>query len=43
MGKVPYERKVVVYIPAQLDRNKPAPFIVAQDGLGYRGVLLPKT
>lgn len=38
-GKVPYERKVVVYIPAQLDKKKPAPFIIAQDGLGYRGVL----
>ena len=38
-GKAPYQRKVAVYIPAQLDKKKPAPFIIAQDGLGYRGVL----
>ncbi len=41
-GTVPYERKVVVYVPKQYVSGKPAPFIVAQDGLGYRGVL-PKT
>jgi iron(III)-enterobactin esterase len=38
-GTVPYERKVAVYVPKQLDKKKPAPFIVAQDGLGYLGVL----
>lgn len=38
-GTVPYERKVAVYIPKQLDKKKPAPFIVAQDGLGYLNVL----
>lgn len=38
-GTVPYERKVAVYIPEQLNRRKPAPFIIAQDGLGYMGVL----
>jgi enterochelin esterase family protein len=38
-GTVPYERKVAVYVPKQLDTTKPAPFIVAQDGLGYLGVL----
>ena len=38
-GKVPYERKVAVYIPGQLDKKKPAPFIIAQDGLGYKWVL----
>ena len=41
-GTVPYERKVVVYVPKQYVPGKPAPFIVAQDGLGYRGVL-PRT
>jgi enterochelin esterase-like enzyme len=38
-GVVPYERKVAVYVPAQYKPGTPAPFIVAQDGLGYRGVL----
>ena len=41
-GKVPYERKVAVYIPQQLDRKKPAPFIIAQDGSWYHDVL-PKS
>jgi enterochelin esterase family protein len=41
-GEVPYERKVAVYVPKQLDKKKPAPFIVAQDGLGYLDVL-PKS
>jgi enterochelin esterase family protein len=41
-GTVPYERKVVVYVPKQYVPGKPAPFIVAQDGLGYRSTL-PKT
>ena len=38
-GVVPYQRKVVLYIPRQYVPGTPAPFIVAQDGLGYRGVL----
>ena len=38
-GVVPYERKVAVYVPKQLDKSKPAPFIIAQDGLGYLDVL----
>jgi enterochelin esterase family protein len=38
-GKVPYERKVAVYVPEQLDKKKPAPFIVVQDGGWYRGDL----
>lgn len=38
-GVVPYLRKVAVYIPAQYQAGKEAPLIVAQDGLGYRGVL----
>lgn len=41
-GRVPYERKVAVYIPQQLDRRKPAPFIIAQDGSWYHDVL-PKS
>lgn len=38
-GEVPYQRKVAVYIPAQYKPGTEAPFIVAQDGLGYRGIL----
>lgn len=38
-GTVPYSRRVVVYVPKQYVPGKPAPFIVAQDGLGYRGTL----
>lgn len=38
-GTVPYERRVAVYIPKQYVPGKAAPFIVAQDGLGYRGTL----
>lgn len=38
-GVVPYQRKVAVYVPAQYKPGKEVPFIVAQDGLGYRGVL----
>ncbi|MEY3898180.1 MAG: hypothetical protein RLZZ214_3701 [Verrucomicrobiota bacterium] len=38
-GTVPYRRKVAVYIPAQYQPGAEVPFIVAQDGLGYRGVL----
>lgn len=38
-GTVPYQRKVVVYVPQQYVPGTPAPFIVAQDGLGYRNTL----
>ncbi|MEK7953317.1 alpha/beta hydrolase [Luteolibacter soli] len=40
-GKVPYERKVVVYVPEQLDKKKPAPFLIAQDGGWYVGQIPP--
>jgi enterochelin esterase-like enzyme len=36
---VPYQRKVRVYVPKQYVAGTPAPFIVAQDGLGYSGTL----
>lgn len=36
---VPYKRKVAVYVPKQYVPGTAAPFIVAQDGLGYLGVL----
>ena len=36
-----YERKVCVYVPAQYVAGTAAPFIIAQDGLGYKGVLPP--
>src|SRR5204862_7985121 len=39
--KGPYKRKVCVYIPAQYVAGMPAPFIVAQDGLGYKNTLPP--
>ncbi len=32
---VPYKRKVCVYVPRQYVPGTPAPFIIAQDGLGY--------
>lgn len=40
---VPYTRRVAVYVPAQYKPGTPAPFIVAQDGLGatYRASLPP--
>jgi enterochelin esterase-like enzyme len=38
-GTVPYQRKVCVYVPKQYVSGSPAPFIVAQDGLGYRNTL----
>jgi iron(III)-enterobactin esterase len=40
-GKVPYERKVAVYVPDQLDKKKPAPFLIAQDGGWYLGIIPP--
>ncbi len=39
--KGPYKRKVIVYVPAQYVPGTAAPFIIAQDGLGYKGTLLP--
>ena len=38
-GVVPYQRRVAVYIPKQYVPGTAAPFIVAQDGMGYRGQL----
>jgi iron(III)-enterobactin esterase len=38
-GTVPYQRKVCVYVPQQYVPGTPAPFIMAQDGLGYRNTL----
>lgn len=37
--KGPYQRKVAVYIPKQYVPGTEAPFIIAQDGMGYRGSL----
>lgn len=37
--KGPYQRKVAVYIPKQYVAGTEAPFIVAHDGMGYRGTL----
>jgi len=38
-GVVPYERRVAVYVPAQYVPGTLAPFLVIQDGLGYRDVV----
>jgi len=38
-GVVPYHRKVCVYVPRQYVPGTPAPFIIAQDGLGYTNSL----
>ncbi|MEO5915038.1 MAG: alpha/beta hydrolase-fold protein [Luteolibacter sp.] len=38
-GEVPYQRKVAVYVPSQYRSSKEAPFIVIQDGMGYRDVV----
>lgn len=38
-GVVPYERRVAVYVPAQYVPGTLAPFLVVQDGLGYRDVV----
>ncbi len=38
-GTVPYQRKVAVYIPAGHRPSQEMPFIVVQDGLGYRDVM----
>lgn len=39
-GTVPYERKVVVYVPQQYVRGTEAPFIVVQDGLWYKDAVV---
>jgi len=33
-GVTPYSRKVSVYVPAQYEPGKPAPFLVSQDSMG---------
>ena len=38
-GVVPYERRVAVYVPPQYVPGTAAPFLVVQDGLGYRDVV----
>ena len=38
-GTVPYQRRVAVYVPKQYVPGTAAPFIVAQDGFGYRNTL----
>lgn len=38
-GEVPYQRKVAVYVPSQYRPSKEVPFIVIQDGMGYRDVV----
>jgi len=38
-GVVPYKRSVCVYVPRQYAPGVAAPFIVAQDGLGYKSIL----
>ena len=40
-GVWPYERQVVVYVPEQLARERPAPLIICQDGPGYASTLAP--
>ncbi|HLX64169.1 MAG TPA: alpha/beta hydrolase-fold protein [Planctomycetota bacterium] len=37
--KGPYKRKVAVYVPKHYVEGTEAPFIVAHDGLGYKGTL----
>ena len=38
-GTVPYQRKVAVYIPADHRPSKELPFIIVQDGMGYRDLM----
>lgn len=38
-GVVPYQRKVAVYIPAKHRSSKETPFIIVQDGMGYKDVM----
>jgi enterochelin esterase family protein len=40
-GSVPFDREVIVYVPAQYVPGTAAPFIVAQDGPGYLNTLPP--
>ena len=35
-GTVPYQRKVCVYVPQQYAAGTAAPFIIVQDGMGYK-------
>jgi enterochelin esterase-like enzyme len=36
---VPYKRRVAVYVPQQYVPGTPAPLLIAQDGMGYRGTV----
>lgn len=38
-GTVPYQRKVAVYIPAGYHGRTELPFLVVQDGMGYKDVV----
>lgn len=38
-GVVPYQRKVAVYVPKQYRSGAETPFIVVQDGMGYRDLV----
>ena len=38
-GTVPYQRRVAVYTPPQYVPGIPIPFLVVQDGLGYRDIV----
>ncbi len=38
-GTVPYQRKVAVYIPARYHGKTELPFLIVQDGMGYRDVV----
>ncbi len=40
-GVVPYKRKVWVYVPRQYVAGATIPFMIAQDGGGYVGTLIP--
>ena len=40
-GVQPYERKVTVYVPRDLDLGTPAPFITVLDGPGYVATMAP--
>ncbi|MEI9962488.1 MAG: hypothetical protein WDM76_15625 [Limisphaerales bacterium] len=35
-GTVPYQRQVAVYVPQQYVSGSAAPFMVVQDGIGYK-------
>ncbi|RYD41437.1 MAG: esterase family protein, partial [Verrucomicrobiaceae bacterium] len=38
-GEVPYKRKVAVYMPAKFRNSQVMPFIVVQDGIGYKDIM----